>query len=116
REEDEDEDEGDNDTLDEFAEIEPSQQREPAGLEVGVGLHPGFQRKDAPNEDALFEIRGTHTTRSGLQQVGLFVVADGMRNSGLGQEASRLAIQALSAVMVPALLSNARVIFADLLQ
>src|SRR6266567_3977933 len=86
------------------------------GLAVGVGLHPGFQRKDAPNEDALFEIRGTHTTLSGLQQVGLFVVADGMRNSGLGQEASRLAIQALSAVMVPALLSNARVIFADLLQ
>src|SRR5712691_4284668 len=109
-------DEGDGDTPDEFPEIELSQQREPPGLEVGVGLHPGFQRKDAPNEDALFEIRGTHTTLSGLQQVGLFVVADGMRNSGLGQEASRLAIQALSAVMVPALLSNARVIFADLLQ
>jgi len=109
-------DEGDSDTPDEFPEIELSQQREPSGLEVGVGLHPGFQRKDAPNEDALFEIRGTHTTLSGLQQVGLFVVADGMRNSGLGQEASRLAIQALSAVMVPALLSNARVIFADLLQ
>jgi len=109
-------DEGDSDTPDEFPEIELSQQREPPGLEVGVGLHPGFQRKDAPNEDALFEIRGTHTTLSGLQQVGLFVVADGMRNSGLGQEASRLAIQALSAVMVPALLSNARVIFADLLQ
>jgi len=110
------EDEQDNDTLDEFPEIEPSQQREPPGLEVGVGLHPGFQRKDAPNEDSLFEIRGTHTTRSGLQQVGLFVVADGMRNSGLGQEASRLAIQALSAVMVPALLSNVKVVFADLLQ
>jgi len=109
-------DKGDSDTPDEFPEIELSQQREPPGLEVGVGLHPGFQRKDAPNEDALFEIRGTHTTLSGLQQVGLFVVADGMRNSGLGQEASRLAIQALSAVMVPALLSNARVIFADLLQ
>src|SRR5712691_10616451 len=109
-------DEGDSDTPDEFPEIELSQQVEPPGLEVGVGLHPGFQRKDAPNEDALFEIRGTHTTLSGLQQVGLFVVADGMRNSGLGQEASRLAIQALSAVMVPALLSNARVIFADLLQ
>jgi serine/threonine protein phosphatase PrpC len=110
------EDKRDSDALDEFPEVEPSQQREPAGLEVGVGLHPGFQRKDAPNEDSLFEIRGTHTTRSGLQQVGLFVVADGMRNSGLGQEASRLAIQALSAVMVPALLSNAKVVFADLLQ
>jgi serine/threonine protein phosphatase PrpC len=110
------EDELDSDTPDEFPEIEATPEREPAGLEVGVGLHPGFQRKDAPNEDALFEIRGTHSTRSGLQQVGLFVVADGMRNSGLGQEASRLAIQALSAVMVPALLGNAKVIFADLLQ
>jgi serine/threonine protein phosphatase PrpC len=110
------EDEQDSDTPDEFPEVEPSQQGEPSGLEVGVALHPGFQRKDAPNEDSLFEIRGTHTTRSGLQQVGLFVVADGMRNSGLGQEASRLAIQALSAVMVPALLSNAKVVFADLLQ
>jgi protein phosphatase len=110
------EDKADNDTLDMFPEVELSQQREPPGLEVGVGLHPGFQRKGAPNEDALFEIRGTHSTRSGLQQVGLFVVADGMRDSGLGQEASRLAIQALSAVMVPALLSNARVNFADLLQ
>lgn len=110
------EDKGESDVLDEFPEIEPSQQREPRGLEVGVGLHSGFQQKDAPNEDALFEIRATHTTPSGLQQVGLFIVADGMRNSGLGQEASRLAIQALSSVMVPALLSNARVIFADLLQ
>src|SRR6266566_3238745 len=110
------EDELASDTPDEVPEIEATPEREPAGLEVGVGLHPGFQRKDAPNEDALFEIRGTHSTRSGLQQVGLFVVADGMRNPGLGQEASRLAIQALSAVMVPALLSNARVIFADLLQ
>jgi serine/threonine protein phosphatase PrpC len=109
-------DEEESDTLDAFPEIEPSQQEDLPGLEVGVGLHPGFQRKDAPNEDALFEIRGTHTTRTGLQQVGLFVVADGMRDSGPGQEASRLAIQALSAVMVPALLSNARVIFADLLQ
>jgi len=110
------EDELDSDTPDEFPEIEATPEREPAGLEAGVGLHPGFQRKDTPNEDALFEIRGTHSTRSGLQQVGLFVVADGMRNSGLGQEASRLAIQALSAVMVPALLGNAKVIFADLLQ
>ena len=113
------EDEGDkrdSDVLDEFPEIELSQQREPRGLEVGVGLHSGFQRKEAPNEDALFEIRATHTTPSGLQQVGLFIVADGMRNSGLGREASRLAIQALSSVIVPALLSNARVIFADLLK
>src|SRR6266566_4364360 len=109
-EEDEWEDE-ESDEAGEFPEIEPTQQGEPPGLEAGAGLHPGFHHRDAPNEDALFEIRGTHTTRSGLQHVGLFAVADGAGNSGFGQEASRLAIQTLSAVMVPTLLSNAKVVF-----
>jgi serine/threonine protein phosphatase PrpC len=109
-------DDEESDEAGEFPEIEPTQQGEPPGLEAGAGLHPGFHHRDAPNEDALFEIRGTHTTRSGLQHVGLFAVADGAGNSGFGQEASRLAIQALSAVMVPALLSNAKVVFADLLK
>jgi serine/threonine protein phosphatase PrpC len=109
-------DDEESDEAGEFPEIEPIQQGEPPGLEAAAGLHPGFHRRDAPNEDALFEIRGTHTTRSGLQHVGLFAVADGAGNSGFGQEASRLAIQTLSAVMVPALLSNAKVVFADLLK
>jgi serine/threonine protein phosphatase PrpC len=103
--------------LDDFPEIELAEaQEEPIDLEIGVGLHPGFQRKDAPNEDALFELRGTHTAGQNLQQVGLFVVADGMGNSGFGHEASRLAIQVLSSVMVPALLSNTKLAFADLLK
>jgi serine/threonine protein phosphatase PrpC len=102
-------------TEDEFPEIESVQQRKPLSLEVGVGLHPGFRRKDPPNEDALFEIRGTHTARLELQQVGLFVVAGGM-GTGSEHEASCLAIQELSAAMVPALLSNTKVVFADLLK
>lgn len=109
--------EDEEDETDDFPEIEPGQAYgEPADLEVGVGLHTGFHRKDAPNEDALFEIRGTHTAGPGLQQVGLFVVADGMGNAGMGHEASRLAISTLSAVMVPALLSNTKADLADLLK
>ncbi|HET9921250.1 MAG TPA: hypothetical protein VFQ30_15500, partial [Ktedonobacteraceae bacterium] len=72
----EDGDDEDEDT-DEIPEIARTPMREPPGLEVGAGLHPGFHRKDAPNEDALFEIQGTHTTPAGLQHIGLFVVADG---------------------------------------
>ncbi len=100
-----------------FPEIELAQaQEKPTDLEVGVGLHTGFQRQGAPNEDALFELRGTHTAGADLQQVGLFVVADGMATSGPGHEASRLAIQALSSAMMPALLGNTKLAFADLLR
>ena len=112
-----DEEEDEEEETDDFPEIELAEaQGEPADLEVGVGLHTGFHRRDAPNEDALFEIRGTHTAGSDLQQVGLFVVADGMGNSAPGHEASRLAISTLSAVMMPALLSNTKVVSADLLK
>lgn len=111
-----DEDEDEEEASD-FPEIELVEaQGEPVDLEVGVGLHTGFHRRDAPNEDALFELRGTHTAGSDLQQVGLFVVADGMGNSAPGHEASRLAISTLSAVMMPALLSNTKAAFADLLK
>ncbi len=100
-----------------FPEVELAQvQEKPAGLEVGVGLHPGFHRKDAPNEDALFEIHGTRTAGEGLQQVGLFVVADGMGSAGVGHEASRLAISALCAVMVPAMADGSESVCAGLLK
>ena len=102
--------------IDDIPEIDTPNHKEPVGLEVSVGLHTGFQRKHSPNEDALFEIRGTHTTKAGLQHVGLFVVADGMHASGHGQEASHLAIEAVSSVIVPMLLSDTKVAFADLLK
>jgi serine/threonine protein phosphatase PrpC len=104
------------DNWDDIPEIETPVYKEPSGLEVSVGLHTGFQRKDTPNGDALFEIRGTHSTRSGLQHVGLFVIADGMHNNGRDQEASHLAIETISSIVVPTLLSSTRVAFTDLLK
>jgi protein phosphatase len=100
-----------------FPEIELAQiQEKPADLEVGVGLHTGFHRKDAPNEDALFEIHGTRTAGEGLQQIGLFVVADGMGRAGIAHEASRLAIATLCAVMAPALSGSTESVCASLLK
>jgi serine/threonine protein phosphatase PrpC len=73
-------------------------------LLVGVGLDPGLIRKHTPNEDTLLAIQGTHTTDSGTEPLGLFVVADGMGGHANGQAASRLAIQTMSDVVVPVLM------------
>lgn len=73
-------------------------------LLVGVGLDPGLVRKHAPNEDTLLAIQGTHTTDSGTEPLGLFVIADGMGGHANGQAASRLAIQTMSDVVVPVLM------------
>jgi len=73
-------------------------------LVVGVGLDPGLLRKDAPNEDNLCAVQGTRITNAGPEEVGLFVVADGMGGHAHGQEASKLAIQTMSDVLMPALL------------
>lgn len=87
---------------------EPLMPQEPLRLIVGLGLDPGIVRKHAPNEDNIFAIQGTRVGKSGATPVGLFIVADGMGGHANGQEASRLAIQALSDVIVPSLLHNMR--------
>ena len=73
-------------------------------LIVGAGLDAGLLRKDAPNEDNLCAVQGTRITGAGPEEVGLFVVADGMGGHAHGQEASKLAIQTMSDVLVPTLL------------
>ncbi|HLG61687.1 MAG TPA: protein phosphatase 2C domain-containing protein [Ktedonosporobacter sp.] len=73
-------------------------------LVVGAGLDAGLLRKDAPNEDNLCAVQGTRITGAGPEEVGLFVVADGMGGHAHGQEASKLAIQTMSDVLVPTLL------------
>ena len=85
---------------------------------VGIASDPGLVRKDHPNEDNLLAIQGTCITPLGPQPVGLFVVADGMGGHANGREASRLAIQAFSDVVVPALLRSVEDenIFVDMLK
>ena len=73
-------------------------------LVVGVGLDAGILRKDDPNEDNLCAVQGTRITNAGPQEVGVFVVADGMGGHAHGQEASKLAIQTMSDALVPTLL------------
>ncbi len=85
---------------------------------IGVASDPGIARKNMPNEDNVLAIQGTCITPIGPQPVGLFVVADGMGGHANGREASRLAIQAFSDVVVPALLHSVgdEDIFVDLLK
>ncbi|HLZ55673.1 MAG TPA: protein phosphatase 2C domain-containing protein [Ktedonosporobacter sp.] len=89
-------------------------------LVVGVGLDPGIVRRKAPNEDSLFAIQGTRITEHGTEPVGLFVVADGMGGHAHGREASRMAIQSISDLVVPVLMRNTdssqEESFADLLK
>jgi serine/threonine protein phosphatase PrpC len=73
-------------------------------LVVGVGLDPGVVRKNAPNEDTLLAIQGTRVTERGSEPIGLFVVADGMGGHANGQEASRVAIQTMSDIIVPVIM------------
>jgi serine/threonine protein phosphatase PrpC len=76
---------------------------------IGTGLDAGIKRKNSPNEDNLLVIQGTHTFNTRAYPFGLFVVADGMGGHSKGQEASRLAIQHMREVVMPALLSNAEI-------
>jgi len=85
---------------------------------IGIASDPGLVRKEQPNEDNLLAIQGTCMTPEGPQPIGLFVVADGMGGHANGREASRVAIQAFSDVVVPALLRSVEDedIFVDMLK
>ncbi len=91
---------------------------EPFRLLVGIGLDVGIARKDVPNEDNLFAIQGMRPTNAGPEPVGLFVVADGMGGHAHGQEASKLAVHAVSDTIVPTLMRQVDndEVFLDLLK
>jgi serine/threonine protein phosphatase PrpC len=101
-----------------LAEREQDSQLANLRLMVGIGLDPGLVRKDSPNEDNLLAVQGVHVGEMGAVPVGLFVVADGMGGHADGQEASRLAIQAISDIVSPAILrtSEPDERFSDLLK
>src|SRR5438034_11334004 len=87
--------------------VEVVDTRQPAlVLQVGSDLDPGIERKQRPNEDALFVTHGvmpstsTSTSTSASASTSpkpfaLLMVADGMGGQGHGQEASQLAVQSL---------------------
>lgn len=91
---------------------------DPLRLLVGIGLDAGIARKDVPNEDNLFAIQGMRPTSTGPEPVGLFIVADGMGGHAHGQEASKLAVQAISDAIVPTLMRQVDndEVFSDLLK
>ena len=76
---------------------------EPMGFEVITSTNPGIKRQYKPNEDSLFALRGMLNAKGHMQQVGLFVVADGMGGHANGQDASRLAIQTIIDYILPRL-------------
>jgi serine/threonine protein phosphatase PrpC len=78
-------------------------------LTVGTGLDPGIKRKHKPNEDRLLAIQGTLASDTRAQPFGLFVIADGIGGHANGQEASRLAIQTIRDVVIPALLGDVKI-------
>ncbi|GAC1565572.1 MAG: hypothetical protein NVS2B2_36280 [Ktedonobacteraceae bacterium] len=76
------------------------------GFEVITSTNPGIKRKYKPNEDSLFAIKGMRNENGQLQQIGLFVVADGMGGHANGQDASRLAIQTIIDFLLPRLIQG----------
>jgi len=75
-------------------------------LVVGSGSDPGIRRRNKPNEDSILALHGTYPNHGRLLPAGLFVVADGMGGHASGQEASQLAIQVLSEVVLPTVRYN----------
>ena len=88
--------------------IKPPAEKQYA-LSIGTGLDAGIKRKDKPNEDRLLAIQGTLANDTCPQPFGLFVIADGIGGHANGQEASRLAIQHIRDVVIPALLSDVKI-------
>jgi serine/threonine protein phosphatase PrpC len=79
----------------------PLQQRTfQAPLEIGVGWHVGLERKGRPNEDSLLSVQSLCNYQGRLMPLGLLVVADGMGGHDFGQEASQLAMQHMSHIVL----------------
>lgn len=75
-------------------------------LAVGTRSDPGLKRKHKPNEDSLLAMQWARTHNSQQQQLGLFVVADGMGGHANGQDASRTAIQTIVDYLLPKVVSS----------
>ncbi len=81
-------------------------QKSGTGLVAGSGTDPGIRRRNKPNEDSILAVQGIYPDHGRSLPAGLFVVADGMGGHASGQEASQLAIQVLSEMVIPAVQHN----------
>ncbi len=73
------------------------------GFTVVTRTDVGKKRKHKPNEDSLFAAQVVREASHAMQQVGLFVVADGMGGHANGQDASQTAIQSIINALLPKL-------------
>ena len=76
------------------------------GFEIITNTDPGLKRMHKPNEDSIFAIHGVRNVNGMLQQVGLFIVADGMGGHADGKVASTLAIQTIINYVLPPLVNH----------
>ena len=76
------------------------------GFEVIANTDPGLKRQHKPNEDSIFAIHGARDNNGTLQQIGLFIVADGMGGHADGKVASTLAIQTIINTVLPRLVHH----------
>ena len=85
------------------ASVQPAKE---LGFEIITNTDPGLKRMHKPNEDSVFAVHGARNVNGMLQQVGLFIVADGMGGHADGKVASTLAIQTIINYVLPPLMNH----------
>jgi serine/threonine protein phosphatase PrpC len=86
--------------------LSPTQPARELGFEVITNTNAGLKRMHKPNEDSIFAVHGVRDVLGTLQQVGLFIVADGMGGHADGKVASTLAIQTIINHVLPKLMRH----------
>jgi serine/threonine protein phosphatase PrpC len=75
-------------------------------MDIGIGWDKGITRRYMPNEDGLIVLQGTCICNEQLVPFGLFIIADGMGGHSFGLEASRIAIQQMTQVVLQNILKS----------